>query len=75
MSIYFQIRSIILQSLLDLMPESTNQMMNFEVLKDIYIRKMIKVQDQDRWSLFCLNNHFGKCIEFKFVDSMRRPFE
>lgn len=70
-----KIRVIILQSLLELMPESTNQLMNFDILKDVYIRKMIKVTDQDRWSLFCLHNHFGRCIEFKFVDRMRRPFE
>uniref|UniRef100_A0A915EK96 polynucleotide adenylyltransferase n=1 Tax=Ditylenchus dipsaci TaxID=166011 RepID=A0A915EK96_9BILA len=69
-----KIRVIILQCLLELMPEST-RLMNPDILKDIYIRKMIKVTDQDRWSLFCLHNDYGKCIEFKFVDTMRRPFE
>lgn len=29
----------------------------------------------DRWSMFALNNHYGRCIELKFVDKMRRQFE
>ncbi|VDL80664.1 unnamed protein product [Nippostrongylus brasiliensis] len=31
--------------------------------------------DDDRWSLFSLHNDFGRCIELKFVDKMRRQFE
>lgn len=58
------------------MPESTNkERISAETLKDIYIRKMVKVSDGDRWSLFSLHNDFGRCIELKFVDRMRRQFE
>lgn len=69
------IRSVMLQSLLELMPDTTNMSMDCDVLKDVYIRKMIKVVDQDRWSLFSFHNDFGRCVEFKFVDKMRRAFE
>ncbi|KAI1722362.1 nucleotidyltransferase domain-containing protein [Ditylenchus destructor] len=69
------IRSVMLQSLLELMPKTTNMDMDCDVLRDVYIRKMIKVVDQDRWSLFSLHNDFGRCVEFKFVDKMRRAFE
>ncbi|KJH53310.1 hypothetical protein DICVIV_00433 [Dictyocaulus viviparus] len=31
--------------------------------------------EDDRWSLFSLHNDFGRCIELKFVDKMRRQFE
>jgi len=44
-------------------------------LRDIYIRKMVKISDGDRWSLFSLHNDFGRSIELKFVDKMRRAFE
>lgn len=58
------------------MPESTNkERISAETLKDIYIRKMVKVTEDDRWSLFSLHNDFGRCIELKFVDRMRRQFE
>jgi hypothetical protein len=36
----------------------------------------VQVSDSgDRWSLFSLHNDFGRCIELKFVDRMRRQFE
>lgn len=44
-------------------------------MKDAYIRKMVKVAELDRWSLFALNNEAGKSIELKFMDTMRRQFE
>lgn len=46
-------------------------------MKDVYIRKMVKVCDgsYDRWSLFTLNNNYGRCVELKFVNRMRRQFE
>ncbi|VDO44239.1 unnamed protein product [Onchocerca flexuosa] len=62
--------------MVQLMPESTNKdKISANTLKDIYIRKMVKVSDGDRWSLFSLHNDFGRCIELKFVDRMRRQFE
>ena len=45
-------------------------------IRDVYISKMVKVcTEEDRWSLFSLHNDFGRCIELKFVDRMRRQFE
>jgi hypothetical protein len=58
------------------MPDTMNKKnLNPDSLRDIYIRKMVKVSDGDRWSLFSLHNDFGRCIELKFVDQMRRAFE
>lgn len=38
--------------------------------------KLIQVStDNDKWSLFSLNNEYGRCIELKFVNKMRRQFE
>lgn len=45
------------------MPESTNrEMISSETLKDIYIRKMIRIlnNENDRWSLFSLHNNYGR---------------
>ncbi|KAK0426580.1 hypothetical protein QR680_009780 [Steinernema hermaphroditum] len=71
-----RVRAAVFNALVDLMPESINKdKICAETLKDIYIRKMVKVSDGDRWSLFSLHNDFGRCIELKFVDTMRRQFE
>ncbi|KAI6179791.1 Protein FAM46C [Aphelenchoides besseyi] len=71
-----KVRDAVFDALLELMPSTTNKgMICAEVLRDIYIRKMIKVCDGDRWSLFSLHNDYGRCIELKFVDKMRRQFE
>uniref|UniRef100_A0A1I7SFU2 polynucleotide adenylyltransferase n=1 Tax=Bursaphelenchus xylophilus TaxID=6326 RepID=A0A1I7SFU2_BURXY len=71
-----KVRCAVFDALIELMPASTNkQMMCVDTLKDIYIRKMVKVSDGDRWSLFSLHNNYGRCIELKFVDKMRRQFE
>ncbi|MCP9260938.1 Protein FAM46C [Dirofilaria immitis] len=70
------VRSAVFDAMVQLMPESTNKdKISANTLKDIYIRKMVKVSDGDRWSLFSLHNDFGRCIELKFVDRMRRQFE
>uniref|UniRef100_A0A1I8EX72 polynucleotide adenylyltransferase n=1 Tax=Wuchereria bancrofti TaxID=6293 RepID=A0A1I8EX72_WUCBA len=70
------VRSAVFDAMVQLMPESTNkEKISANTLKDIYIRKMVKVSDGDRWSLFSLHNDFGRCIELKFVDRMRRQFE
>uniref|UniRef100_A0A0N5AF31 polynucleotide adenylyltransferase n=1 Tax=Syphacia muris TaxID=451379 RepID=A0A0N5AF31_9BILA len=71
-----QVRTAVFDALVRLMPESTNkEKISADILKDIYIRKMVKVSDDDRWSLFSLHNDYGRCIELKFVDKMRRQFE
>ncbi|KAH7728579.1 prion-like protein [Aphelenchoides avenae] len=71
-----KVRRAVFDALLEMMPENTNKkMISADTLKDIYIRKMVKVSDGDRWSLFSLHNDYGRCIELKFVDKMRRQFE
>lgn len=63
-------------ALIELMPNTMNKKnLNPDSLRDIYISKMVKVSDGDRWSLFSLHNDYGRCIELKFVDQMRRAFE
>ncbi|CAJ0572852.1 unnamed protein product, partial [Mesorhabditis spiculigera] len=70
------VRTAVFNALVELMPEETDKTrITADTLKDIYIRKMVKVDESDRWSLFSLHNHFGRCIELKFVDRMRRQFE
>ncbi|CAI2319015.1 unnamed protein product [Caenorhabditis sp. 36 PRJEB53466] len=71
------IRDAVFMTIRELMPDNIGkEKFDFETLKDVYIRKMIKVSaDSDTWSLFSLNNEFGRCIELKFVNKMRRQFE
>lgn len=75
-ALLLKVRTAVFDALVRLMPESTNkEKISADILKDIYIRKMVKVSDDDRWSLFSLHNDYGRCIELKFVDKMRRQFE
>ncbi len=71
------VREAVLDSMVKFLPSGTKtQKMGRATLKEAYIRKMVKVEDgEDRWSLFSLNNEFGRCIELKFVDKMRRQFQ
>lgn len=75
--IFDSIREAVFMTIRDLMPDNIGkEKFDFETLKDVYIRKMIKVaSDNDIWSLFSLNNEYGRCIELKFVNKMRRQFE
>uniref|UniRef100_A0A914HUR5 polynucleotide adenylyltransferase n=1 Tax=Globodera rostochiensis TaxID=31243 RepID=A0A914HUR5_GLORO len=72
-----RVREAVFAALLEMMPSTTNkQLITIDTLRDVYIRKMVKVTDgQDRWSLFALHNDYGRCIELKFVERMRRQFE
>ncbi|KAL3104429.1 hypothetical protein niasHS_000167 [Heterodera schachtii] len=72
-----RVRESVFAALLEMMPSTTNkQLITTDTLRDVYIRKMVKVTDgQDRWSLFSLHNDYGRCIELKFVERMRRQFE
>ncbi|CAI4230095.1 unnamed protein product [Auanema sp. JU1783] len=72
-----QVRSAVFATIADLMPGTANKAkIDVDILKDVYMRKMVKVcNDDDRWSLFSLNNDFGRCIELKFVERMKRQFE
>lgn len=72
-----KVRDAVFDTIVEMLPDATNKTkMNADTLKDIYIRKMVKVSsNDDRWSLFALNNEFGRCIELKFVDKMKRQFE
>lgn len=77
---YDRVKSAVLNSLLDLLPEGVLlQRLTPCSLKEAYVGKMVKVntnKDSDRWSLISLGNSTGnKNVELKFVDSMRRQFE
>lgn len=57
----FKVRTAVFAALLEIMPNDANKtMISADTLKDIYISKMIKVSDTDRWSLFSLHNDFGR---------------
>uniref|UniRef100_A0A4Y0ARA2 polynucleotide adenylyltransferase n=2 Tax=Anopheles funestus TaxID=62324 RepID=A0A4Y0ARA2_ANOFN len=75
---YDRVKSAVLSSLLDLMPEGVVKRKITQCsLKEAYVGKMVKVNsDGDRWSLISLGNSPGhKNVELKFVDTMRRQFE
>lgn len=61
-----RIRQAVFDALLEMMPGSTNrELISMETLKDVYIRKMVKVTDGDRWSLFSLHNNYGRFLSFQ----------
>lgn len=73
---YEEIRTGVLNSLLDFLPESANtKKISQTSLKEAYIHKMVKVNDKDKWSLFSLSNNLGRNVELKFVHKMKRQFE
>ncbi|XP_062984987.1 terminal nucleotidyltransferase 5C [Elgaria multicarinata webbii] len=71
------VRDVVLQSLLNFLPEGVNKLkITPMTLKETYIEKLVKVYtDIDRWSLISLSNKNGRNIELKFVDRIRRQFE
>lgn len=75
---YDRVKTAVLNSLLDLLPEGVNRKrISTCSLKEAYVSKMVKVNnDGDRWSLISLgNSRNSKNVELKFVDTMRRQFE
>uniref|UniRef100_A0AC35TFM3 Polynucleotide adenylyltransferase n=1 Tax=Rhabditophanes sp. KR3021 TaxID=114890 RepID=A0AC35TFM3_9BILA len=72
-----KVKRSVFEALIEMMPGSYNEKNTHpEMLKDIYINKMVKVCESNNiWSLFSLYNKYGKCIELKFVDKMERQFE
>jgi terminal nucleotidyltransferase 5A/B len=59
-----RVREAVFDALLEMMPSSANKAaITAECLRDVYIRKMVKVTDGDRWSLFSLHNDYGRCVE------------
>ncbi|VDM60028.1 unnamed protein product [Angiostrongylus costaricensis] len=71
-----KVREAVFDTIMDMIPSANKSKINADTVKDVYIGKMVKVSgDDDRWSLFSLHNDFGRCIELKFVDKMRRQFE
>ncbi|CAG2105934.1 unnamed protein product, partial [Medioppia subpectinata] len=71
-----RIRSAVLDSLLDFLPDITiKKRISTCSLKEAYVHKMVKVTDGDRWSLISLSNKSGRNVELKFVDVMKRQFE
>uniref|UniRef100_A0A8D0BXY7 Terminal nucleotidyltransferase 5C n=1 Tax=Salvator merianae TaxID=96440 RepID=A0A8D0BXY7_SALMN len=71
------VRDIVLESLLNFLPEGVNKLKITPVtLKDAYTEKLVKVcTDIDRWSLISLSNRHGRNVELKFVDHLKRQFE
>lgn len=73
---YERVKTAVLQALLDLLPEDVSRKrMSACSMREAYVHKMVKVSDNDRWSLISLSNHGGRNVELKFVDTMRRKFE
>lgn len=72
-----KVRSAVLDSLLDFLPEGVNRKkISSCTLKEAYVHKMVKVTEGgDKWSLISLCNNTGRDIEIKFVDTMKRQFE
>lgn len=73
-----KIKSCVLGSLLDFLPDGVNkEKMSSCSLKEAYVQKMVKVctDHGDRWSLISLSNNKGKNVDLKFVDKMKRQFE
>lgn len=73
-----RIKTAVLNSLLDLLPEGVSRKrITTCSLKEAYVGKMVKVNNEgDRWSLISLGNSRGhKNVELKFVDTMKRQFE
>lgn len=75
-----RVKSAVLHALSDLLPDGVSRdKMTPCILKEAYVSKMVKVNnndDGDRWSLISLGNSPGhKNVELKFVDRMKRQFE
>uniref|UniRef100_A0A5S6QEV7 polynucleotide adenylyltransferase n=1 Tax=Trichuris muris TaxID=70415 RepID=A0A5S6QEV7_TRIMR len=70
------IKECVLDSLLEFLPDGISRAkISRTAMKDAYVRKMVKVSDEDLWSLISLNNNAGRSLELKFVHRMRRQFE
>ena len=70
-----KVRSAVLDSLLEFLPDSTiKKRISSCSLKEAYVHKMVKVTEGDRWSLISLSV-CGRNVELKFVDVMKRQFE
>lgn len=72
---YDRVRAAVLELLRDLLPSDFRNSVDNSSLKSEYISKMIKVNDDDKWCLISLSNRFGRNVELKFVEKMRRQFE
>lgn len=72
-----QVKTAVLDSLKDFLPDGVSkERISSCTLKEAYVRKMVKIANkQDNWSLITLTNKYGRNIELKFVDNMRRQFE
>lgn len=76
---HFQlVKNCVLDTLIDFLPsESSKERMTSCMMKEAYVRKMVKVTNQpsDTWSLISLANNQGRNMELKFVDTMKRKYE
>ena len=72
-----KIKTAVLDSLLDFLPDGVNkEKMGSCSLKEAYVQKLVKVcNETDRWSLISLSHNKRRNVELKFVDRMKRQFE
>ena len=78
-----KVKDSALLALLDFLPEEANRdRLSPGALAEAYLHKMVKIDGSrtgsssfDRWSLISLSNIVGRCVEIKFVVSMRRQYE
>jgi hypothetical protein len=71
-----KIKQCVFDCLLDYLPSQTKKDKISSIhLKEAYVMKMVKVCDNDIWSLISLCNDDGQNIELKFVHKMKRQFQ
>ena len=71
-----KIKQCVFDCLLDYLPSQTKKDKISPIhLKEAYVMKMVKVCDNDVWSLISLCNNDNQNIELKFVDKMKRQFQ
>jgi hypothetical protein len=71
-----KIKQCVFDCLLDYLPSQAKKDKISPIhLKEAYVMKMVKVFDNDVWSLISLCNNDGQNIDLKFVDKMKRQFQ
>jgi len=71
-----KVKNAVLDTLLELLPAGVSKLrLSSCSLKEAYVTKMVKVNDNDRWSLIALGNKMSKSVELKFVSNMKRQYE
>lgn len=71
------ILTTVLKTILEYLPDTMVQHgFHYYMLKKAYLIKLVKVfNSSNRWSLISFRNHYGRNVEFKFVDMIERQFQ